>query len=116
MCMRTLLLCLLYYLLIIIIWYVYFICRVLSCRDYYDILEVSRTATEVEIKKQYKRLALQLHPDKNNAPKADDAFKGVFSLLFSTVHFYSLLYVYSLLTILLYSEFTVVCVNLIILS
>ncbi|XP_064382533.1 dnaJ homolog subfamily B member 14-like [Halichondria panicea] len=51
--------------------------RVLVCHDYYEILEVPKTATEAEIKKQYKRLALQLHPDKNNAPKADDAFKAV---------------------------------------
>ncbi len=58
--------------------------RVLVCHDYYEILEVPKTATEAEIKKQYKRLALQLHPDKNNAPKADDAFKGVFSLALYT--------------------------------
>lgn len=48
----------------------------LHCKDYYDILEVPRSATEVELKKQYKRLALALHPDKNRAPKADEAFKG----------------------------------------
>lgn len=37
-----------------------------------------RTATEAEIKKQYRRLALQLHPDKNSAPKAEEAFKGAY--------------------------------------
>ncbi len=57
------------------------LCRVIGCRDYYDILEVSKTGTELEIKKQYKRLALQLHPDKNNAPKADEAFKCTFVML-----------------------------------
>lgn len=51
--------------------------RVLRCKDYYDILDVSRSATEADLKKQYRRLALQLHPDKNRAPKADEAFKAV---------------------------------------
>lgn len=56
--------------------YCYFVFRVLDCRDYYDILGVSREATESELKKAYRKLALQLHPDKNRAPKSDDAFKG----------------------------------------
>jgi molecular chaperone DnaJ len=34
-------------------------------RDYYEILEVTREATEVEIKKSYNRLAKQYHPDRN---------------------------------------------------
>ncbi|KAK4755540.1 hypothetical protein SAY87_009297 [Trapa incisa] len=43
--------------------------------DWYGILQVERTADEATIKKQYRKFALQLHPDKNKFPGAEAAFK-----------------------------------------
>ncbi|KAL6655059.1 hypothetical protein ACP70R_005885 [Stipagrostis hirtigluma subsp. patula] len=45
--------------------------------DFYGILQVEGTADEATIKKQYRKLVLSLHPDKNSYPGAESAFKLV---------------------------------------
>ncbi|MFT7807193.1 dnaJ homolog subfamily B member 12 [Arapaima gigas] len=51
--------------------------RIKQCKDYYEILGVNKDASEDDLKKAYRKLALKFHPDKNHAPGATEAFKAI---------------------------------------
>ncbi|MBO7084566.1 DnaJ domain-containing protein [bacterium] len=46
-------------------------------RDYYEVLGVNRNATPDEIKKAFRKLAMQYHPDVNKSPDAEEKFKEI---------------------------------------
>lgn len=48
-----------------------------SAKDYYQILGVSRDASERQIKKAFRKLAVKYHPDKNKAANAEAKFREI---------------------------------------
>ncbi|KAL6226372.1 hypothetical protein ACLB2K_000334 [Fragaria x ananassa] len=46
-------------------------------KDYYEILGVERSCSVEDVRKAYRKLSLKVHPDKNKAPGAEEAFKSV---------------------------------------
>ena len=50
---------------------------IIAKKDYYDILTVNKNANEDEIRKEYKKLAIKFHPDRNNSEFSSYAFKKV---------------------------------------
>ena len=46
-------------------------------RDYYEVLGVEKDTPKQEIKKAYRKLAMQYHPDRNKSPDAEEKFKEI---------------------------------------
>ena len=46
-------------------------------RDYYEVLGVSKTSSQHEVKQQYRKLALKFHPDRNQYSDAEEHFKEI---------------------------------------
>jgi len=46
-------------------------------RDYYEILGVERSASDDDLKRSYRKLAMQYHPDRNREPDAEERFKEI---------------------------------------
>ncbi|MCD4722968.1 MAG: DnaJ domain-containing protein [Desulfobacula sp.] len=49
----------------------------MNLKNYYSLLKIDRSATENEIKKAYRKLAMEFHPDVNTDKDAEDKFKAV---------------------------------------
>ena len=51
--------------------------ELLKKKDYYDLLNIQKNATQEEIKKGYKKQAIKFHPDKNRSKLAEECFKKI---------------------------------------
>jgi DnaJ family protein B protein 12 len=60
-------------------------------KDYYDILCITKGCTDEDVKRAYKKLAIQFHPDKNKSTHSEEAFKKVNNILNKISHAFTTL-------------------------
>ncbi|KAL2612334.1 hypothetical protein R1flu_024026 [Riccia fluitans] len=53
------------------------VARIKRTKDYYQILGVAKDCSEEDVRKAYRKISLKVHPDKNKATGAEEAFKAV---------------------------------------
>lgn len=49
----------------------------MNSKDYYSLLKIDRSSTESDIKKAYRKLAMEFHPDVNTGIGAEEKFKAI---------------------------------------
>lgn len=58
----------------------------LCAKDYYEVLGIKRNANDREIKKAFRRLAVQYHPDKNKEKGAEEKFREIAEGKYPVMH------------------------------
>ena len=59
-------------------------------KDFYKILNIDKSSNTNDIKKAYKKLAFQYHPDKNKSKEAESKFRDISFLGYSPLFFKSI--------------------------
>ena len=59
--------------------------EIVGGKNYYKILGIDKTASDRDVKKAFRKLALQLHPDKNKSPNAEEKFREIAEGIFFVV-------------------------------
>lgn len=60
-----------------VLWAALMLAEVALAKDYYKVLGLTRDASETEVKKAFRALARQYHPDKNKADDAEEKFREI---------------------------------------
>mgnify|MGYP003337613264 CR=1 FL=1 len=74
----------------------------MSKRDYYEILGVSKSSTQEEIKKAYRQVAMKFHPDKNKDPDAREKFEQIqsaYEYLDKNIHYKNMKFILNVIDI-----------------